>query len=141
MHGDRGLVMIDFEGDTSRPASERRLRRSPLYDVAAMVRSFHDVALGRLREADVGGSLRPEDAEALDAWARHWYLWVSAAFLRGYRETTGGAAFLPADDDEWACLLDTFLIQRILEDLYADLRDNPDRIASSLRGLRELLGQ
>jgi hypothetical protein len=38
-------------------------------------------------------------------------------------------------------LLDTFLIQRILEDLYADLRDNPDRIASSLRGLRELLGQ
>ena len=140
MGGDRGLVMIDFEGDTSRPASERRLKRSPLYDVAAMVRSFHDVALGRLREADVGGSLRPEDAEALDVWARHWYLWVSAAFLRGYRETTGDAAFLPADDEEWACLLDTFLIRRILEDLYADLRDNPDRIASSLRALRELLG-
>ena len=141
MYGDRGLVMIDFEGDTSRPASERRLRRSPLRDVAAMIDSFHDVALGRLREADVGGSLRPEDAKVLDVWARHWYLWVSASFLRGYRETTGDAAFLPADEYEWACLLDTFLIQRVLEDLYADLRDNPGRVASSIRGLLELLGR
>ena len=140
MHGERGLVMIDFEGDTSRPAGERRLKRSPLRDVAAMIRSFHDVSLGRLRESDVGGSLRSEDAETLDVWARQWYLWVAAAFLRGYRETMGDAAFLPADQDEWACLLDAFLIQRLLEDLYSDLHDDPGRVASSLRGLLELLG-
>ena len=140
MHGDRGLVMIDFEGDTSRPAGERRLKRSALRDVAAMIRSFHDVALGRLRESDLGGSLRSEDAEALDVWARQWFLWVGATFLRGYRESTGDAAFLPAAADEWACLLDAFLIQRLLEDLYADLSDDPNRVASSLRGLLELLG-
>jgi maltose alpha-D-glucosyltransferase/alpha-amylase len=140
MRGERGLVMLDFEGDMSRPASERRLKRSALRDVAAMIRSFHDVALGRLRESDVGGSLRSEDAATLDVWARQWFLWVGAAFVRGYRETTGDAAFLPAHEDEWACLLDAFLIQRLLEDLDADLRDDPARVASSLRGLLELLG-
>jgi maltose alpha-D-glucosyltransferase/alpha-amylase len=140
-HADRGLVMIDFEGDTSRPSSERRLKRSPLRDAAAMVRSLHDAALGRLREADVGGSLRPEDSVALDAWARRWYLWVSAAFLQGYRETTRDAAFLPANEDEWVCLLDTFLIERALEDLDSDLRHDPGRLAGSLRGLLELVGR
>ncbi|HEY5487150.1 MAG TPA: alpha-glucosidase C-terminal domain-containing protein, partial [Candidatus Limnocylindrales bacterium] len=140
MRGERGPVLIDFEGDAGRPASERRLKRSALRDVAGMVHSFHDVALGRLRESDVGGSLRSEDAAALDVWARQWFLWVGAAFLRGYRETTGDAAFLPAHEDEWACLLDAFLIQRLLEDLDADLRDDPARVASSLRGLLELLG-
>jgi maltose alpha-D-glucosyltransferase/alpha-amylase len=140
MHSERGLVMIDFEGDASRPAGERRLKRSALRDVAAMIRSFHDVALGRMRESDVGGSLRPEDAAGLDVWARQWFLWVGAAFLRGYRETTGAAAFLPANEDEWACLLDAFLIQRLLEDLDADLHDDHARVASTLRGLLELLG-
>ncbi len=141
MHAERGLVMIDFEGDTSRPASERRLKRSALRDVAAMIRSFHDVVLGRFRETDLGASLRPEDAATLDVWARHWYLWVSAAFLRGYRETTGGASFLPSGEEEWACLLDALLIQKALEDLYADLGADPDRVPSSIRGLLELLGR
>jgi maltose alpha-D-glucosyltransferase/alpha-amylase len=141
MHSERGIVMIDFEGDTSRPASERRLKRSPLRDVAAMIRAFHDVALGRLRAADVGGTLRPEDAEALDAWARLWHLWVSASFLGGYREATDGAGFLPRRDEEWICLLDTLLIQDALESLYWDLRNEPDRVASSISGLLELLGR
>jgi maltose alpha-D-glucosyltransferase/alpha-amylase len=141
MRAQRGIVMIDFEGDTSRPASERRLKRSPLRDVAAMLGSFHDVALGRLRAADAGGALRPEDSETHDLWARLWYLWVSASFLHGYREATGEAGFLPRREEEWVCLLDALLIQAALEDLYRDLRLDPDRVASSIRGLLELLGR
>jgi maltose alpha-D-glucosyltransferase/alpha-amylase len=141
MRAERGLVMIDFEGDTSRPASERRLKRSPLRDVAAMIRSFHQVALGRLRETDVGGSLRPEDLDALDVWARYWQLWVAAALLRGYRETAGETGVLPVRDDEWAWLLDTFLLHGALDELYSDLRNAPERVQSSIRGLLEVLGR
>jgi maltose alpha-D-glucosyltransferase/alpha-amylase len=140
MHAERGLVMIDFEGDTSRPAGERRLKRSPLRDLAAMLRSFYGLAMGRLREAHGGGSLRSEDMAALDVWARQWYLWVAAAFLRGYGETAGEGPFLPARD-EWACLLDAFLIQGALEDLYEALRHEPENLAGPLRGLLELLGR
>jgi maltose alpha-D-glucosyltransferase/alpha-amylase len=141
MHAERGLVMIDFEGDTSRPASERRLKRSPLRDVAAMIRSFHQVALGRLRETDVGGSLRPQDLDALDVWARYWQLWVAASFLRGYRETAAETGVLPGRAEEWSSLLDTFLLHGALEELYSDLRNAPERVQSSIRGLLELLGR
>ena len=140
MRSERGLVMIDFEGDTTRPASERRLKRSPLSDLASMIRSIHDVALGRLRISDVGGALRPEDADALDLWSGSWYRWVAASFLRGYRETAGAAEFLPATADDWSCLLDAFLIQRGLEALWQDLQNNPSRATSTLRGLAETLG-
>ncbi len=140
MRSERGLVMIDFEGDTSRPASERRLKRSPLSDLASMIGSIHDMALGRLHEAGLGGAVRPDDAARLDVWAGHWYVWVAGSFLRGYRETTGEAEFLPRRPDEWACLLDAFMLQRGLHILWSDLHSDPSRAASTVRGLAEVLG-
>jgi maltose alpha-D-glucosyltransferase/alpha-amylase len=139
LHTGRDLVIIDFEGEPARPLSERRLKRSPLRDVAGMVRSFHYAAYGSLLHPNLGPSLRDEDVPALEPWVRAWYRWVSAAYLRGYREATAGAAFLPSDAGEWATVLDAMLFHKAFYELGYELNNRPDWVAIPLRGLAQLL--
>src|SRR5262249_999943 len=75
-------IIIDFEGPSARPFSQRRVKRSPLRDVASMLRSLHYAALCAL----IGGAVRPEDRPVLGPWERFWHVWVSATFLKAYLE-------------------------------------------------------
>jgi maltose alpha-D-glucosyltransferase/alpha-amylase len=139
LHTGRDLVIIDFEGEPARPLSERRLKRSALRDVAGMIRSFHYAAYGSLLHPDLGPNIRGEDSAALEPWARAWYGWVSAAFLRGYREATAGADFLPGDPDEFAMVLDAMLFHKAFYELGYELNNRPDWVAIPLRGIAQLL--
>ncbi|MGH8046802.1 MAG: maltose alpha-D-glucosyltransferase, partial [Chthoniobacterales bacterium] len=62
----RDFVIIDFEGEPSRPISERRLKRSALRDVAGMLRSFHYAAYTALAQQT---SVRDVDIPTAAPWA------------------------------------------------------------------------
>jgi maltose alpha-D-glucosyltransferase/alpha-amylase len=133
----RDLVIIDFEGEPGRPLGQRRLKRSPVQDVAGMLRSFHYAAYAALfresgRDAAVGG--------AAEEWAKHWRTWASVAFLQAYRAAVAPAAIVPTDDFEFARLLDLHLLEKAVYELGYELDNRPDWVVIPARGLEELLG-
>jgi maltose alpha-D-glucosyltransferase/alpha-amylase len=149
LHGDyhlgqvlytgKDFVIIDFEGEPARPLSERRIKRSPLRDVAGMLRSFHYAALTALYGQVSGGVVRPEDVNVLGGWARCWHHWVSAAFLKTYLQVAGGAPSLPKTRDELAILLNAYQLEKAVYELGYELNNRPDWVRLPLQGILELL--
>jgi maltose alpha-D-glucosyltransferase/alpha-amylase len=135
----RDIVIIDFEGEPARALGERRLKRSPLVDVAGMLRSFDYAAAGSTVRPDAPAGVREEDRVAIERWARYWAAHVSAAFLRGYRAATAGAPFVPANDEDWAMLLDAYVLDKALYELEYELNNRPEWVAIPIDGILRLL--
>jgi maltose alpha-D-glucosyltransferase/alpha-amylase len=135
----KDFVIIDFEGEPARPLSERRLKRSPLRDVAGMLRSFHYASVAALfREWERGVSAEAERAR-LQGWARFWQRWVSVSFLSGYLDAAGDAGFLPVGDASRKMLLDVFLLEKALYELGYELANRPDWVQIPVEGILSLL--
>jgi maltose alpha-D-glucosyltransferase/alpha-amylase len=137
LYTGKDFVIIDFEGEADRPASVRRLKRSPLSDVAKMLRSFHYAAYAAL--SGRVATLRPEDFAPMEPWARYWNRWVGAVFLRSYLEHAADAAFLPRDRDELERLLDVYLLDTAIYELRWDLLNRAESSPIAIYGIRELV--
>jgi maltose alpha-D-glucosyltransferase/alpha-amylase len=131
--------VIDFEGEPARSLAERRRKRSALADVAGMLRSFDYATRSVLADTGEGGRLRPEDAEALRPWARHWTHAVSRVFLASYLESVAPARLLPEDPERLRRSLDLHLLEKILYELGYELDNRPEWVAIPLSGLLERL--
>jgi len=134
----RDFVIIDFEGEPARPLSERRLKRSPLRDVAGMLRSFHYASLVGLERLREQGTSRAE-LTPLAGWATLWHGWTSRAFLRGYLKVVGDTGLLPSATDDRQLLLDIFLLEKGLYELTYELTNRPEWVGVPLGGILELL--
>lgn len=130
VHGDYHLgqvlwtgsdfVIIDFEGEPDRPIAERRVKQSPLKDIAGMLRSLHYASHAGLMGLIPGVT----NTEALRPWLQTWYVHSAAAFLRGYRQAA--ADLLPADPQELAELLELFVLDKLVYELAYELNSRPD---------------
>ncbi len=139
LHTGRDFVIIDFEGEPARSVGERRLKRSPLHDVAGMLRSF-DYAVHTLVMGPGGrGVLRNEDLHTLEPWAGFWYTWVSGSFLGAYLRTAGDAPFVPAARSDLDLLLRVALLEKAVYELGYELNHRPDWVGIPLRGIARLL--
>ncbi|MBE0479346.1 MAG: maltose alpha-D-glucosyltransferase [Dehalococcoidia bacterium] len=134
----KDFVIIDFEGEPARPLSERRLKRSPLRDVAGMIRSF-EYATHTVLLHQAALPVRPEDLPALEQWGKFWYHWVSTAFLSSYCEYIRKADLIPEDPEDLKTLLDAFLLEKVIYEIRYELNNRPDWLTVPLEGLLELL--
>ena len=148
IHGDYHLgqvlytgsdfVIIDFEGEPARPLSERRVKRSPLQDVAGMLRSFHYAAFS-FQLAPSDEMTVSEMDKDVRRWAEGWYACVADRFLSAYLENARGACFIPPNHDELSTLLRVHLLEKAVYELGYELNNRPAWIAIPLAGISQLL--
>ena len=121
----RGWVILDFEGEPARTLPERRQKRSPLRDVAGMLRSFSYVAAA----GDILGTRQmPED----------WESRARAAFLEGYfREVD--PALLPPGQESTQKLLSVFELEKAVYELNYEINNRPDWVGIPVTSILSLL--
>ncbi|MDC0749097.1 putative maltokinase [Polyangium sp. rjm3] len=129
------FVFIDFEGEPMRPLATRRYRRTPLRDVAGMIRSFDYAAASAL----ASGRARPEDVPVLEPWTNAWVAWAEAVYLAGYLNAAAGSEFLPKHDPDTDLLLDFYVLEKCIYEIGYELDNRPDWLAIPLRGLARML--
>jgi maltose alpha-D-glucosyltransferase/alpha-amylase len=145
IHGDYHLgqvlrskgdfVILDFEGEPARSLAERRTKQSPMKDVAGMLRSFSYAAFSALIKYS---SRRPEDFHRLEPWAKLWEQSVSSAFLRTYCESVRGVPVISSDPNQFAQLLEAFVIDKALYELTYELNNRPNWVVIPLTGILAL---
>ncbi len=125
LHTPRGWVIIDFEGEPARPLHERRAKRSPLRDVAGMLRSF---AYAVSAVEILRGGQAPQGFEQQ---ARERFL---AQYLSHVDST-----LLPAGEAAIMNMLSIFELEKAIYELQYELDNRPDWVSIPVAGISRLL--
>ena len=120
--GNGAWTVIDFEGEPLRSLAERRQKRSPLRDVAGMLRSLAYAA-------------ETTRAVAPGAWIDQWEGDARDAFLDSYLATAAGAPFLPSDATATRRAIAAFEVEKAAYEVVYEANNRPDWITIPLRGL------
>jgi len=129
------FIIIDFEGDPERPLSERRLKRTPLLDVASMLYSLYSASQAVHLGLISGISVSTERQEIIQMWSQCWYSWAAASFLKGYCNTVKDTGLLPAERRQLEVLLDVMLLQQGMYQIMSELKKHSLWVDTALRGL------
>jgi maltose alpha-D-glucosyltransferase/alpha-amylase len=138
LYTGKDFIIIDFEGEPALPLGERRLKRSPLRDIARMIRSFDYVVQAALFKQLELGTLQPGALAQHEHWMRFWRRWVSAVYLKSCLAVLAPSDLLPHAKPQLAILLDAFLIGNILHEVGYELQHRPEWVGIPLRALLEL---
>jgi trehalose synthase-fused probable maltokinase len=127
LHGAGGgaWLIIDFEGEPARPLFERRQKRSPLRDVASMLRSFSYAASAASiqRGAPVPGQF---EQRARESFLTQYFSHVAPSLL-------------PSGDIAIASLLSIYELEKAIYELQYELDNRPNWLPIPVAGIVRLL--
>jgi maltokinase len=123
--GPDSWVVLDFEGEPARPLLERRRKRSPLRDVAGMLRSFAYAA---------SASELQRGVTAPEGWEER----ARESFLAGYLEAVD-SALMPPGEPPTRTMLSIFELEKAVYELRYELNNRPDWVGIPVAGIARLL--
>jgi maltokinase len=121
---DDDWILLDFEGEPARSLPERRRKRSPLRDVAGMLRSFAYAA---------SASQLQRGVEPPEGWEQR----ARTAFLDGYRATVDQS--LVPQGTAMEKLLTVFELEKAVYELRYELNNRPDWVKIPVAGIVRML--
>lgn len=142
LHTGKDFIIIDFEGEPLRSIGERRIKRSPLRDVAGMIRSFDYAAWAAMdRHHDRLPGERPESRAAIAHAARAWSSWTAGGFASAYfdRLLALSPKLLGSDPAARKLLLRAWLLEKTCYEIVYELNSRPDWVHIPLRAALSLL--
>jgi len=131
----RDFVFLGLAGDVSKLISERRIKRSPLRDVARMLRSFHHAAYVGLRQQVELGAVSAESLPNFEPWVRHWNQAVSRTYLQAYCKVLGQSEILPTRQDQLHKMLLAYLFNQVVDEMGCELRLHSDNVRAPLQAI------
>ena len=139
LHTGKDFVFIGFDGRSDRTLGARRIKRSPLRDVASMLLSFQYAAQAVFLDQLPGVTRRPETMHRAGILVALLVRLGVGYFLKGYLDALGQSPLIPSNDADLRLLLDHCLLEQALEGASAELRDRPDWARVTLGMLLRIL--
>jgi trehalose synthase-fused probable maltokinase len=118
--------IVDFEGEPARSLPERRRKRSPLRDVAGMLRSFSYAASASSISRSIDAPLEWEER-------------AREGFLDGYFAEVESTRILPAGQAGIERLIAVFELEKAVYELRYELDNRPDWVSIPVAAIDRLL--
>lgn len=145
IHGDYHLgqvlftgndfIILDFEGEPDKSNAQRRLKYSPLKDVAGMLRSFSYAAYAVLYNKY---SDNPTLQKQLEPWAKEWYNYAGRIFLDVYFDEIKEADLLESMHDLLP-LIQVFLFEKAIYELGYELNNRKAWVNIPMTGVMQFV--
>ncbi len=146
IHGDYHLgqvltdngdfILIDFEGEPEASIAERKIKHSPLKDVAGRIRSYHYAVSAKLFEST---ETKDISSDKLQTVSDRWYKLMRDTYMDSYLEAFGWPHPLFKSQNEINFLLLFFLLEKAVYELGYEISYRPSWVKIPLRGIVEVI--
>lgn len=148
IHGDYHLgqvlaanndfVIIDFEGEPESTIAERKIKHSPLKDVAGMIRSYHYAVSAKLFTADETAGIDPDHLQRV---SERWFKLIRDTYLDAYLAEFGTPHPLFKNNTEINFLLLIYLLEKAVYELGYEISYRPSWVKIPLKGILDVISE
>jgi maltose alpha-D-glucosyltransferase/alpha-amylase len=130
------FVIIDFEGEPESSISDRKIKHSPLKDVAGMIRSYHYAVSAKLfNSAETEGL----SAEYLQRISDRWFKLIRDTYLNAYYDAVTIPHPLFHNNNESNFLLLIYLLEKAVYELGYEISYRPSWVKIPLKGIIDVI--